>query len=101
MAMMQISAALQQIQRALPNLPIGSEIHKATLKALTDLSKHYQGPSDATDGAQQTMQQDNLRQMMQQAMMRRVLAAQQQGGGQGGGAPPPTAPPASTPVPGA
>lgn len=99
--MMQISAALQQIQRALPNLPIGSEIHKATLKALTDLSKHYQGPSDATDGAQQTMQQDNLRQMMQQAMLRRVLAAQQQGGGQGGGAPPPTAPPASTPVPGA
>lgn len=95
-AMLQISQAIQQIQNALPNLPIGSEVHKATLKAVSDLSKHFQGPSDATDGAQQTMAQDNLRQMMQQAMMRRVM--QQQGGGQGGG---PPDMPSSTPLPGA
>lgn len=94
--MLQISQAIQQIQNALPNLPIGSEVHKATLKAVSDLSKHFQGPSDATDGAQQTMAQDNLRQMMQQAMMRRVMQQQQGGGGQG-----PPDMPSSTPLPGA
>ena len=96
--MMQISQAIQQIQNALPNLPIGSELHKATLKAVTDLSKHYQGPSQATDGAQQTMAQDNLRRMMQQAMLRRIIQNQGGGGAQQGAAP---AMQAATPIPGA
>ena len=91
MAMMQISRAIQQIQQALPNLPIGSELHRATVKAINDLSRHFQGPSDATDQAQQTMAQDQLRQMQAQALQRRIM--------QNSGGPPDMA--SSTPLPGA
>lgn len=91
MAMMKISQAISQIQEAMMSLPIGSELHKAANKAVSDLSKHFQGPTEATAGAQQTMLQDQLRQMMQQALMRRVM--QNSGGA--------AANPVSTPQPGA
>ena len=72
------------------SLPLGSELHRATLKAVTDLSKHFQGPTEAT-GPQQTDLQDQLRQLAQRAMMQRVM--QNQGGTPAG--------PVSTPNPGA
>ena len=82
--------ALAQIQEALMSLPLGSELHRAALKATTDLSKHFQGPTDAT-GPQQTDLQDQLRQLAQRAMLQKVM---QNAGGQAAG-------PVSTPMPGA
>jgi hypothetical protein len=91
MAMMKISQAIQNIQEAMMSLPIGSELHRAANKAVSDLSKHFQGPTDATGPAQQTMAQDNLRALAQRALLQRVM--QNSGGA-------PTNQP-STPQPGA
>lgn len=89
-AMIQIGNAIRAIQRAMLSLPLGSDVHRATLKAVTDLAKHFpQG--EATEGAQQTELQDQQRDMMRQALMRRIL--------QNSGGPPQPQP--STPLPGA
>jgi hypothetical protein len=91
MAMMKISQAIATIQEAMASLPIGSELHRATLKAVNDLSKHFQGPTDATGPAQQTMLQDQQRQLQQRALLQRIM---QNSGGR-------SVNPASTPQPGA
>lgn len=90
MAMTQIRNAINMIQTALMNLPIGSDVHRAANKAISDLSKHFpQG--EGQDGAQQIGMQDQLRQMQRSAMLRRIL---QNAGG-------PSEMPPSTPIPGA
>lgn len=88
--MMKISQAIAQIQEALGSLPTGSDVHKASLKAVMDLSKHFPGPTESP-GPQQTMLQDQLRQLAQRALLMRVMQNQ---GGQSAGPP-------STPMPGA
>lgn len=93
---MQVKAAIEMIQKALPDLPVGSEVHRDALNAVNRLSRHMpQGTPTA--GVQQTMLQDMLRQTVRNAMLQRMMA--QRGGAAGGGAP--NAPPPSTPLPGA
>jgi hypothetical protein len=35
-----VKAALEAMQKAIPGLPMGSDLHTAVLKAITDISKH-------------------------------------------------------------
>lgn len=90
-AMMQLKAAIDMIQQALPGLPAGSEMHRDALQAVSRLSRHLPqgGP---TEGVQQTMIQNLLRNQQRNAILQRVMAQQGQGPG-------PMAP--STPTPGA
>lgn len=93
---MQVKTALEMIQRALPSLPVGSEVHRDALNAVNRLSRHMpQGTPTA--GVQQTMLQDMLRSTVRNAMLQRIMA--QKGGAAGGGAP--GSPSPSTPLPGA
>lgn len=89
--MMKISQAIQAIQEAMMSLPIGSELHRAANKAVSDLSKHFQGPTEATGPAQQTMMQDQQRDLARRLLMQKVM--QNMGGG--------SVNPPSTPQPGA
>lgn len=65
-----VKTGLEALQAALPSIPLGSPLHAALLKAVTDLSKNMaQGPEDQGDKMQQLAQ-----------MARHT----QQGGGQAG-----------------
>lgn len=50
-----VKLALEALQKALPGLPMGSPLHTATLKAVTELSKHMgeQGGGDQAAVIQQ------------------------------------------------
>lgn len=88
--MTQIRNAIAMITTAMMNLPIGSDIHRAVNKAISDLSKHFpQGEGD--EGSQQLAMQDQLRNAQRTAMLRRILQ-------NAGGA---SQMPPSTPIPGA
>lgn len=88
MGLIKLGQAIQAIQEAMPLLQIGSEVHRAATKAISDLSRHVPvGPP--TQGVQQTNQQDARRALIQNAL------ANAAGGGRPPGMPP------STPVPGA
>ena len=90
--MMQVKAAIDMIQAALPGLPTGSEVHRDALQAVNRLSRHMPQGSP-TAGNQQTMLQDLLRSTARNAILQKVMA--QRGGGSTG------APAPSTPLPGA
>lgn len=86
-----IIQAIKMIQMALAELPIGSEAHKAALKASQDLSKHvHVGPG--TEGITTTGVGQLLQMLAKNAMAGRAQAP----GAQGAPAMPPT-----TPLPGA
>src|SRR5215831_10089966 len=64
--------AIHMIQMAIMELPIGSEAHKAALKAAQDLGKHVNlGPE--TQGVTQTGVGNLLQQIMKNAMMSRAM----------------------------
>lgn len=90
--MMQIKSAIEMIQTALQNLPVGSQLHRDALNAVNRLSRHMpQGTPTA--GVQQTMLRNMLQNTLRNAVLQRVMA--QRGGAQTG------APAPSTPIPGA
>jgi hypothetical protein len=88
--LIKLSQAIHLIQAALAELPIGSEMHKAALKAAQDLSKHVPGAQEM-QGVNQTGAQGLIQNIIRGALMNKV------GGNQGG---PPAMPP-MTPIPGA
>lgn len=93
-ALMQVKMALDMLQNALPQLGMGSDVHRDVINAVNRLSRHLpQGIPTA--GAQQTAAQDMVRNTQRNALLQRIMAMQGQGG-QGGGQPQP-----STPLPGA
>lgn len=49
-----VRTALEMLQKALPGLPMGSELHTAVLKAVTDLSRRLETGSGGGDHAGQT-----------------------------------------------
>lgn len=78
-----VKTGLEALQKALPQLPMGSEIHTAVLKAMTDLGKHVEkaGGGDQAGGVQQLLE------MLRAAKMNPNAQAALPAGG--GGAPPP------------
>jgi hypothetical protein len=89
-ALIKMQHAIAMLQQALADLPIGSDMHKAALKAISDLAKHAGGGPE-TQGVQQTGAGNMLMNIVRNALMQRVA------GNQGGA---PTGIP-STPLPGA
>lgn len=84
-----VTEALKLMQKALPLLPLGSDLHNAAIKAVGDLTKHVgQGAQEAQPNAMM------LQQMMRQGAQNPNAMAMQRlfgGGGAppgGGGAPP-------------
>jgi hypothetical protein len=75
--MTMVKTGLEALQSALPRLDMGSPMHAAVLKAVTDISKQMsKGPDDASDINQQLAQM--VRQNVQgggqqQAMLARMM----------------------------
>lgn len=82
-----IGTAVQMLQTALPGLPVGDEVQKAVLDAITKLSKV--APMSAQVPGVQATQLRGLGQQAQEGAMLQSLLRALQGGG--GGAPPPGA----------
>jgi hypothetical protein len=95
-ALAQVREAIKILERALPELPMGSDPYKAVLDAVTKITKHV-SPSDEIPGVQKTalrgLAQDAQKSSMMQSLMRSM-------GGEGG-APPPPGGAAAPPPPGA
>jgi hypothetical protein len=87
-AIEKLHAAAQLINDALPQIPIGTPLHTATLKIATDLGKHLGDAQETVQGTIQTMLQ-----AIQQMKQNPQLA----GLNQGGAPPPPNQPPAVAP----
>lgn len=82
----QIQKAIQILQHALPDIPIGSEAHKAVMDSLTKLAKSFpagQAPPGPGDTALR-----NLASQQQQGAGLAGLMKMMGGAGQPGGAPP-------------
>lgn len=77
-AKMDITSGLKFLQRALPNLPMGSDLHTDILKAVMSISKHASQPGEP-EGPQAQNIQSMARQMGQNA--HQVAAMRQVGGG--------------------
>lgn len=80
----QVKTGLEMLQKALPGLPMGSEIHGAILKAVTDISKHMDQGADDNSGMVQQLAAAarNAQSNPNQAAMGRMFPPP------GGGAPP-------------
>lgn len=86
-ALAQVREALKILEKALPELPMGSEPHQAILKAITNLGKHVP-PSNEVPGVQQTALRDIAAGSGKNAMMDQVMKSLgSPQGGAGGGAP--------------
>ena len=88
----QIRMALEALQKALPSVPMGTELHKAVMEAITKIGQHL---TEAAQDPQMQMQQ--LMHMMQQA--KAAQPNQALAGIAGGGQQPPQ-PPMLSPPPG-
>ncbi len=89
-AMSKVREALNILQAALPELPIGSDPHKSVLSAIQGISK-FIPPSAAVPGVQQTALRDLQQNAGKNAMLQQVMSSLGSGGPQqGGGAPSPS-----------
>lgn len=86
-ALSKLRIALEQMQSALPSIPMGTELHDALLKAVSTVGKHL---SDFQDSPQMKMQM--LLQLIQQARARQPAAALANIAGAPQPGAPPTAP---------
>ena len=80
-----VRGALEMLQKALPTLELGGELHNAALKAVSELSKHIGNVAGAGDPAAVVQMLAQAARAAQQAPVPPALG----GGGGGGGAPPP------------
>ena len=91
-----VSTAIKALQEALPSLAMGSDIHKAVLKAVTDLAKHLESAHQPDQNAiiQQLSTMAKGASMAPGAASPFANAAPMIGGGgaMGGGGPPPPPP---------
>lgn len=79
-----VRTAVQILQSELPKFPIGSDLHKAVMTAITSLSRHAP-EAEASPGVQQTALAGAQQQSQQQAPMQALMSSM---GGGGGGMPP-------------
>lgn len=82
-----VRIALEALQRALPSIPMGTELHKAVIDSIKKIGTHM---TEMQDSPQMKLQ--NLMQMIQR--VRQAQPNQALAGLGGGGAPPPGQPPA-------
>lgn len=94
-AMSQVHEAITILEKALPNLQVGSDQHKATVDSIGKLAKAF--PATAKmPGIQNTTLMSLMRDAQQSAPMKAIQGGMAGGGG-AGGAPPPGAAPGGPP----
>jgi hypothetical protein len=71
-----VRTAVEALQKALPGLPMGSELHTAVLKSITDLSRRLEGGGDH---AAQTQVMSQMARENQQNPMAAALQRMQPG----------------------
>lgn len=86
--MTQLKLGVEALQKALPGLPMGSEMHTAVLKALGDIGKHMKHEG-GSEGQPDVMQALVALARQKSAQPQNPMLAQLAGGGGGGGGPPP------------
>jgi len=91
-----VNAGLEALQKALPQLPMGSEIHTAVLKAIENISKHIEKAGGAKDPGAMIQQ---LLELARAAKTNPNAAAALPPGGPGGAPPPGGPPPMAPPMP--
>ena len=98
-ALSQVREAIKILEKALPNLPTGSDPYTAVLSAIQSVSRHVT-PSAEVPGVQQTTLRDMQQNAQQSGMLQSVMRSL---GGGGGGPPGPAglpAPSGGPPAPG-
>lgn len=93
--MAKVREAIRILEKALPELPVGSDQHESCVKAIKDLSKAYP-TSDEMPGIQNSTLMGLQRDAQEGAQMRQLQSMMGQGGGGPPGAPP-GAPPGMAP----
>jgi hypothetical protein len=88
-------AGLESLQKALPQIPMGSKLHASILKAIADIGKHLEEEGGAKDPSAMIQQ---LVELARNAKTNPNAAAAMPPGGAPGGAPPPPAPPMMPPM---
>ena len=78
-AMSSVGEALNMLNKALPNLPVGSDIWKAISQAITSISK-LSPPSGQTPGVQQTALRNLMQNASRNAMLQQVMGSMGAGG---------------------
>lgn len=89
--MAKVREAIRILEKALPELPVGSDQHESCIKAIKDLSKAYP-TSDEMPGIQNSTLMGLQRDAQEGSQMRQLqmmMGKQQDGGGGPPGAPPP------------
>ena len=90
--MSSLKAGLEALQKALPQLPMGSALHQSVLKAVADIGKHMEKEGGAQGDASGMIQQ--LMEMARSQKMNPNMAAMMPpGAAPAGGAPTPPPPP--------
>lgn len=89
-----VKTALDALQKALPTIPMGTDLHKAVMDAISKIGKHM---TEAQNSPQMKMQ--NLLQMVQQLKAKQPQAALGGLAAPPGGGAAPSPPPALTPPP--
>lgn len=90
--------AISILEMCLPDLPTGSDTHKAVLESLTKLSKAFPATS-AVPGVQKTALAGLAHRAQQDAMMQAVQRSMGPQGGPPGGGPGMAPPPSPQPAP--
>ena len=94
-----LKTALEALQKALPQLPMGSALHQSVVKALGDIAKHLE--KDGGAGGDQAGIMQQIMEMARAAKTQPNMAAMMPGGAPAGGPPGAGAPPSPTPPMGA
>lgn len=89
-ALGKVRQAVQLLQLALPEVPLGADVHKAITGAISSLSKHAPA-ADAAPGTQMSALRDLAHAAQQQAPLIALMRARQGAPAAPGGAPTPQA----------
>jgi hypothetical protein len=82
-----LKVGIEALQKALPQLPMGSKLHQAVLKAVADIGKNMEKEGGAGGGDSASVVQQ-LIEAMRQAKQGPNMAAMMPGGAQASPAPP-------------
>jgi len=82
-ALSMVREAIKLLEQALPQLPTGSDPHRAVAKGIEQISK-YVTPSDEVPGVQKTQLANLQKQGQQSAMMQSLMRSMGGGAGPGG-----------------
>lgn len=87
-----LKVAMEALQKALPQIPMGSKLHQSVVKAVGDIGKHMEDEGGGAAGGDQVQQ---LIEMIRNAKQNPGMAGMMPppGGGMGGAPPAPPAPP--------